>query len=154
MIYKEQLRDLITVVLKDAGLYSESATELLMLTAAVESRQGTYIKQIRGPARGIFQMEPATEKDIWENYLKYKPKLKQVVSRYLYADGVPAGMDLQANIPYQILMARIHYRRVPAALPDVNDRLAIAAYWKKHYNTHLGKGTVDKALRAYQECCL
>lgn len=58
---KAQLRELITHVLKKYDLHSDNAVELLMLTAAVESNLGHYIKQVGGgPALGIFQCEPAT----------------------------------------------------------------------------------------------
>lgn len=55
---KKQLRELITHVLKKYDLHSDNAVELLMLTTAVESSLGHYIKQIgNGPALGIFQCE-------------------------------------------------------------------------------------------------
>jgi hypothetical protein len=37
-----------------------TAADLLMATAAVETALGTYLLQIKGPARGVFQVEPAT----------------------------------------------------------------------------------------------
>lgn len=58
---KIQLRELITHVLKRYNLYSDNAVELLMLTVAIESNLGHYIKQVgNGPALGIFQCEPNT----------------------------------------------------------------------------------------------
>ena len=57
---KNQFQNLIEKVLKEFGMYSESATNLLLGTAAQESRFGTYIKQINGPACGVFQIEPLT----------------------------------------------------------------------------------------------
>jgi hypothetical protein len=147
MIDKGQLRDLITRVLQDADLYSDSAVELLMLTAAVESKLGTYIKQVKGPALGVFQMEPATYEDIWANFLSYKPG----VERRLYIEQ--GGEQLEYDIRHAILMARIHYLRVKSPLPAADDVDALAAYWKTYYNTHLGKGTVAKAKAAYERYC-
>lgn len=40
--------------------YSESAVNLLLMTAAHESRGGTYLKQINGPALGVYQMDQLT----------------------------------------------------------------------------------------------
>jgi hypothetical protein len=48
----------------DPFLASLNAIQLLMGTAAQESHLGTYLKQINGPALGVFQMEPNTEIDI------------------------------------------------------------------------------------------
>lgn len=141
-----QLRRLIRETLQPIGLYSLPAEELLMLTAAVESNLGHYIYQVRGPARGIFQMEPTTEKCLWDNFIKYKSEeLQEDISEY---DTIDED-DLSYNLAYQVIMARMHYLRVPKPLPRSHDRRALAQYWKDHYNTHLGRGTVEKALTKY-----
>jgi hypothetical protein len=151
MIEKQQLRELITKILKEVDYYSPEAVELMMMTAAVESRLGSYLRQVDGPALGIFQMEPGTELDIWHNYLKYRDGLSEMVANY----SVGFRKDeLEWNLAYQIIMTRIHYFRVPQALPPVDDITGMAWYWKKHYNSKLGKGTVDKAVKAYKELCL
>jgi len=145
-----QLRMLITEVLTEIGLYSDNACELLMLTAAHESHLGHYIMQRdRGPAKGIFQMEPATESDIWKNYLKYKPELGLRV-RSLMGEADFDNLQLTGNLLYQIAMARIHYYRVAEALPDHRDHLAMANYWKRYYNTYLGKGNPAVAVEDYR----
>lgn len=63
----EQLRlYVIRPTLEKIELWSEAAENLLLGTTAQESHMGTYIKQVgKGPALGIYQMEPATHKDIW-----------------------------------------------------------------------------------------
>ena len=146
-MHKDQLRGLIEDTLPLIGMYSEDATELLMGTAAVESKLGYYIKQIGGPARGIFQMEPETEADLWENYLRYKPELREIMDDLGYFGPNPS--TLVYDLRYQILMARIHYKRVPDALPT--SIVGQARYWKVHYNTVAGKGTVEKYLDAYDK---
>lgn len=146
-MHPDQLRKLIRNVLAPTKLYSESAEELLMLTAAAESLCGEYIYQIGGPARGIFQMEPATERDIWTSYLKYRPKLMAEVNRHKTRDG----NDLVHNLAYQIMMARIHYLRVPKKLPKPDDTEGMARYWKKYYNTSEGKGNKKEAINKYKE---
>lgn len=149
---KDQLRDLITRVLKEVNLYTESAVELLMLTASVESKLGYYVKQMGGgPARGIFQMEPTTYNDILDNFVHYKPQLQHIVVRNVDNENLGYGSkDLEWNIYHAIVMARLHYLRVKAPLPNKNDLRGMASYWKKHYNTYAGKGTVEKAVKAYK----
>lgn len=165
-IDKDQIRDLIRRTLKEADdviPYSEDAVELLMLTAAQESHLGTYIKQIRGPALGVFQMEPATHDDIWGNYLIFKKQLASYVGLYVgyrystKSADLPSPVKseaLEANLVYAILMARVHYRRVPAALPPRDDIEAMATYWKRYYNTPEGRGQVGEAEFNYRELCL
>lgn len=152
MINKDQLRELvIRPALKEIDMYSEAAEELLMLTCAVESRLGTYIKQYpSGPAMGIYQMEPATYIDIWKNYLRYHKELfDKIRSQFGCYSSNPDKMiyDLRAATVF----ARLHYRRVPKSLPAADDVDGLAAYWKDHYNTYLGAGTTDKAVNIYNE---
>ena len=150
---KDQLRvHIIEPALRELGLHSNSAVQLLMLTCAQESRLGHYIVQIRGPAKGIFQMEPATHDDIWENYLKYKPDLAQKLEHIAGTHPVQPTADvLVYNLRYAAAMARIHYRRSPDALPDYGDIVGMANMWKKVYNTPLGRGTAREAMENYHK---
>lgn len=145
-----QLRHFIEDTLEKINLNSRGAVELLMLTAAVESHGGKYIWQRKGPALGIFQMEPATRYDITENFLRYKPDLMVKVNNfYLGYDD-----ELMWNLRYAVIMARLHYRRRPEPLPKFGDIDGMAAYWKQHYNTTKGKGTIEKAVEAYRRYVL
>jgi hypothetical protein len=56
------------------------------------------------------------------------------------------GYLLETNIAFAICMCRVHYRRVPKALPKLFDKPSFASYWKKYYNTKLGAGTIQKFL--------
>ena len=51
-------------------------------------------------------------------------------------------------------MCRVHYLRVRESLPQSSDINALAQYWKVHYNTIHGKGTVQKAIDAYAKYVL
>jgi hypothetical protein len=65
--------------LKPMGLWSLAAETLLVGTCAHESAMGKYLHQIKGPALGIYQIEPITHFDIWNNYLRYKPALRDQI---------------------------------------------------------------------------
>jgi hypothetical protein len=152
MIDQKQLRGVIKYCLDGIGLYSKEAENLLMGTAAQESRLGTYLRQLGGgPALGIMQMEPATFNDIKINYLSYR---SQLVSKILGISGclrlVPEYMEW--NIALSICMARIHYYRIPEPLPI--DIISMAHYWKKYYNTYLGSGTEKEFIDNYNTYCL
>ena len=153
-INANQLRTLITEFLETIELYSKDALELLMLTAAQETYCGTYIKQLGGgPALGIFQMEPNTHEDIWENYLCYNPsifnKILKLSMQKEFSINNAKYFDMIGNIPYQIGMARIYYLRKKEELPDAGDVLAMAEYYKKYWNTYKGKATVQEAIDNY-----
>lgn len=152
MLNSEQFRDLITRTLVAADMHSKNAVELLMGTAAHESHLGTYLRQIKGPALGFFQMEPATEQDIWKNYLKYRPKLVSAITRVSWT-ALPSSWALETNIAYQIIMARIHYRRVPHPLPYFGSVYSMAEYWDKYYNCNPDKGFPEQFVEAYMKLC-
>jgi hypothetical protein len=167
MLDQRQLRELITDVLRYLEPeipYKEAAVELLMLTCAQESKLGTYIQQIKGPALGIFQMEPDTEKDLWNNFILYNKPLTSKMRMLLGHHTSTKLEPLRYNLAYQVAMARVHYFRKSDPLPyvqpmpmsmtfrpraDDESVIRLAEYWKKHYNTHLGKGTVKEAVRNY-----
>ena len=133
--------------------YSEEAEDLLFMTAAHESRLGSYLKQINGPALGVYQMEPDTHEDIWVNFLEYRDELAWAVDFYdIKGDEEPLVFDLR----YATAMARVHYFRVKEALPK-KDKFstyasylkALSEYAKKYYNTELGKATADDYYKAF-----
>lgn len=149
MFDRRQFRELIEDVLTGLGLHSPAAVNLLLGTAAQESRFGTYLRQMgKGPALGVFQMEPATERDIWDNYLRYQPALVEKIKGFTGESG--PGPHLRWNLAYQIAMARVHYLRKKPPMPPGDDLAGLAAYWKQHYNTRLGKGTVDEFTAHYR----
>ncbi|MDL2262466.1 hypothetical protein LJC11_03070 [Bacteroidales bacterium OttesenSCG-928-I21] len=148
---KNQLRDLIKRVLRELDLYSKNAEDLLMGTAAQESHLGEYIRQIKGPALGIFQMEPATFSDIENNYLRYKPDLKAKIKAIANIQDFSAE-QLEYNLALAICMCRVHYLRVKSPIPSSLD--GYARYWKEHYNTHKGRGTVEEFISNYKKYVL
>lgn len=151
-MHAEQLRtQIIRPVLLDLGLASLAAENLILGTAAQESRMGHYLKQLgKGPALGIFQMEPATHNDIWQNYLAYHQDLAGRIWSYLpSAQRIPDPQYLVWNLKYAAAMCRVHYRRVKEPLPHATDIHALAEYWKRHYNTSAGRGTESEFVSNY-----
>jgi hypothetical protein len=137
MFNKNQFKDLIERTLKEFDLYSEAAVNMLLGTAAQESKFATYLKQLgNGPALGIFQMERPTFD--W---------LKNV-----YGNKYPIGNfeELEFNLKQAILLCRLRYKVVPESLPAADDVEGLAAYWKKYYNTPLGKGTTAEFVNNYK----
>lgn len=145
-INRDQLLNyVIRPTLEKLGLSSPSAENLLLGTAAQESHMGTFLHQVNGPAKGIYQMEDPTHNDIWENYLKFKPDL----CRNVLIIGKCDSDNLITNLVYATAMARIQYLRAPEGLPSASDIPGMAAYWKKYYNTPEGAGSVDEFMNNY-----
>lgn len=130
---------------------SASSIRVLFGTCIQESLCGTYLKQLKhGPAVGIYQMEPMTYCDIINNYLIHRPKLCEIVYKTCNFNHFPDASEMIANMRFATVMARMHYYRVKERLPDCEDLKGIAKYWKKYYNTELGKGTVDEFIKNYK----
>jgi hypothetical protein len=148
---QNQFKILIEKVLRRMKMHSNSAVNLLLGTAAQESAFGTYIRQLGdGPARGVFQMEPATERDIWSSYISYRRDVETMIE-IISGVSAPDELHLEGNLLYQIIMARLHYRRVKEPFPSADDIEGLARYWKKYYNTSQGKGTIEEFITNYHK---
>ena len=124
---------------------SKNARFLLLCTAAIESNCGHYIKQVNGPALGIWQMEPSTEQDIFIHCdafadAPFRDRIDDLVI------SLKRGLDLDLILSpsYACAMARLKYSMDVAPLPDHNDIMEVYDYYKRIYNTPLGASTYHK----------
>ena len=141
---KKQITDFTERILKRSGMYSHEALDQMLKTLAQESHFGTYLYQRGGgPAKGPWQVEVGNEKDIWKNYLTGQSGLVTVIREITGVTG-PNPDALEGDLRYNLIMARITYRRKKPALPPVGATIEQAHYWKKHYNTFSGKGTIEE----------
>lgn len=148
----KQFRQIIKATLLefDKKLHSASAVELLMLTAAQESKLGTFLYQDDGDpeieqhlAAGIFQIEPTTYYDI----------IERVVLPRCPSFPILKFVDLITDIKLSIVVARCKYWPIPEALPNANDIEGLARYYKRYYNTRKGKAKVQDAINNYRGLC-
>jgi len=168
VIDPRQLREyVVRPTLRAMSAWSLEAEELVLRTAMVESGLSFLRQHGGGPARGIWQIEPATHRDNWINWLPRRPAAYAGVMRAMgtRSDGAwesyeyesPSALaarledQLTWNLSYCCAHARIQYLRDPHPIPI--DVAAQASYWKRVYNTRLGRGTEsqfrDAARRLY-----
>lgn len=167
------------------GLYSKAAERLVLGTCIQESRlrhlrQRARVDGRRGPALGLPQIEPDTHRDVWINYVRFRPEidhfLRSIVPFHegtiqvvqlsneaaLLADGIDATPDiiragypidsaLVWNLAYAVAVCRLVYYRIPVPLPAANDLDALGEYWKLYYNTLAGAGEAEEFVKAYEE---
>lgn len=144
---KQLVTRVIEPTLKQLGLYSESAVNLLVMIAAHESVKGNYIAQLVGPARGIYQMEGNTHDDIIKWLKANKPTIYAQIN--LLVTEVSADM-MMYDLRYATAMARVFFLRFPEALPSGSDDVSMSLYAKRRWNTSAGKATSDDYLKAYR----
>ncbi len=152
MFDSSQFRKLIIEpVLSKLQLYSKDAEELLVFTCAAESLGGRFLVQEKGPALGIYQIEPNTYTDIWVNYIRSRNKLSMLLSLHFNCTRIPDLDRLVYDLYFSTAMARIFYLRCPGKLPNHEDVNAIWAYYKQHFNTEKGKAKKDESIKKYQD---
>ena len=120
--------------LDQLGLDQPGASFLLLGTGLVESNLARVRQVGGGPALGVYQMEPATHDDIWENWLPRNLDLAHEIER-LAAQWPHGATQLMGNLAYATAMARCLYRRRPEPLPLPLDIEGHALYWKTYWNT-------------------
>ena len=147
---KKDIRNIIEEVLgkleKSTGIRkTREAVALIYETGNAETGYRNLIQMGGGPAVSFFQLEPATIQDIFNNYVEFRQPLVEVLIQF-GLDPMDLEFCVKTNIALAICMCRFHYRRVPSSIPKTKEQRA--KYWKEHYNTNLGKGTVVHYLKA------
>ena len=57
----------------------ENGAKFLLEIAAAESDFGYYVRQVRGPAQSVWQIEPETARDLYERLPKRNPQMYQKI---------------------------------------------------------------------------
>lgn len=127
----------------DFNYNTSAARQLLLATFAQESHCGDYLKQVKGPALGMPQMEPATIADLYTNFATGAKK--ELLYKFLSLAEVqyPNLIGMVGNLNYATALARMNYRRFPGALPLFGDKEGMWKYYKKYWNSVLGAATQE-----------
>lgn len=138
----DQMRDYARVVCDVLGHGSKNnAMKMLVETAAQETHCGRYRDSTpNGAGRGLFQCDKIAFDDI-------KARVRHVD---VYKINSEFGIDIRnidhEQLDYSPLLAaifcRLFYKFIPQTFPVTLE--GRADYWKRFYNTELGKGTVDE----------
>lgn len=140
--------------------YAESVARLLAGTAAAESLL-RYRRQIgfsdanpRG-AWGLWQTELGAvmasvhylrrRTDVQDAAVRFAPRMAEA----LLVETLPLLHLIRDDDAVAVTFARLHYLRVAEAVPD--DLRGQAGYWKRYYNTRLGKGTVEVYMAKFKQ---
>ncbi len=158
--------EIIEPVLHRMDMHSPAAVNLMLGTALQESRL-TWLRQLGGgPALGLYQIEPATAKDIVTRYAGQRPHIRARIGAALHGllppdvawdenwtddDNAALEFRLVSDLAFQTAIARVRFWMVPAPLPDAGDIEGLADYWKQNFNTPAGHGTIGQFILNYRE---
>ena len=140
----KDVKPIIHKVLTDLNMHSEEACDLVYRTGMAESGYRA-LAQMGGPAISYFQLEPDTINDVIENYLYYRQPLMDKLVKMGLDESNP-NWSVMTNIAVAIAMCRLKYRRDSEPIPK--NLKQQAQYWKRVYNSELGKGTIEHFIKA------
>ena len=133
------IKEIVEGTLYKLNMYSDDALSLIMRTGWAESGYRA-LRQYKGPAIGFWQVELDTVKDTLDNYVAYRPHIKEILLG-LGLDEDDLEFSVLSSIALQAAFCRLKYRRDSKPIPSWDDMEGQAKYWKRVYNTELGKGT-------------
>ena len=119
-------------------------TRLLTITITTESDMGKYLKQLKGPAVGITQVEPETERHALDWMCNKERKTYDKIKKL----RVPAKVSIheaEYNLAYSIALAYSTYR-MRKVDPKNKSIKELVELYKIHFNTIKGKATIEGVL--------
>jgi hypothetical protein len=141
---------IIRPALKQMDAHNSGAEQLVVGTCAKESALGFYVHQLgEGPALGIFQMEPATYDNLWNQYLVDQDRTKRLILSSCGYSVVPPADRLITDFKLAAMMCRARYLWVSHPLPNFGDINGQATYWAKYYNGNPITGVPSAYVEAY-----
>ncbi len=149
-----QFRECIVApVLQALNIRSKAFEELLVFTCAVESAGGTYVKQVNGPALGIYQIEPGPLNELWTTYILRKPDIVNLFSLHFNVNRLPAPEDIISNLFLATATCVFYYQWKKVNPNDFVDATEehLWEIYKQYYNTPAGKAEKDNAIKAYRK---
>jgi hypothetical protein len=124
--------------LAPAGIrVTNTAADLLMATAAMETDLGTWLSQVGGPALGVFQIEPATLTGLLARLRPAEAKALATVA----TPQLPLA-QVESNLVYAAAICRLYYWHDPMLLPPDT----VSGLWniyKAVWNTPAGAATMN-----------
>ena len=137
---KELRHYVVRPTLKHLKMWSPSAENLLLGTAAIESGLGFHLKHEKHRALGIFQISPRMHRNIWDNFLADKPNLSSLVRGLASQREFLAHphLELATNLSYSAAIAWLVYYRTgkPIETMKADDLAGFGKLWHNHYHRH------------------
>ena len=118
-----------------------TAKEMIIETAIAETGLGQIEDKTIGAGMGLTQFDEFPFNDIKTRTMKLRPQIQKDLKIDI---SLVNWDDLRFNPFLSLLFTRLHYWLKGSPIPaTIEER---AKYWKLHYNTVQGKGTVEHYL--------
>ncbi len=121
-----------------------NAPAMVLETIAVETQMGTYPDTTENSGHGLTQFDKIGFDD---TVARTRTRDKEIVKNVFGYDLDELTVrDLDENPELAIIMCRLKYKLIPEPFPT--DIVSRAAYWKRFYNSTMGKGTIEHYLES------
>ena len=142
-INEDTIKNQIQLICKCLGNGKNDVAHLLLYeTAKAETGLGSIEDKTVGAGIGICQFDKLPFDDLKKRSLTYKDKILKDL-------GVDISLveweHLRYNSFLSLLFCRLQYKPFNEEIPI--DLASRAKYWKKYYNTELGKGTIEHYMK-------
>mgnify|MGYP000582534395 CR=1 FL=1 len=118
-----------------------TAKEMIIETAIAETALGQIEDKTVGAGMGLTQFDELPFNDIRNRCKKLQPQIQKDLKIDI---SLVEWDDLRYNQFLALLFTRMLYWLKGDPIPETIEERA--AYWKLHYNTKLGKGTIEHYL--------
>ncbi|WP_062260801.1 hypothetical protein [Endozoicomonas arenosclerae] len=150
---KELRHYVVRPTLKHLRMWSPTAENLLLGTAARESGLGFHLKQEHQQALGIYQISPRMHRNIWDHYLAKKSDLSSLIRGLASQREFLAHphLELATNLSYATAIAWMIYYRTEKPIHKVphDDIPAMGKLWHNYYHRH-HPGPVESFVESYR----
>ncbi len=136
--YKDNMHTMANRICECLG-GSRDVEEMIIETAIVETHGGEYKDPTHYAGMGLTKIDQVPFQDIKDraNESDVNKIFKAFSINIKHVDWV----ELRHNPFLALLFTRLFYKKIPEKIP--NSIKARAFYWKKYYNSSLGKGTEE-----------
>ncbi|MGI9278403.1 MAG: hypothetical protein ACR2PX_02095 [Endozoicomonas sp.] len=150
---KELRHYVVRPTLKHLRMWSPTAENLLLGTAARESGLGFHLKQEHHQALGIYQISPRMHRNIWDHYLAKKSDLSSLIRGLASQREFLAHphLELATNLSYATAIAWMIYYRTNKPIHKVphDDVRAMGKLWHNYYHRH-HPGPIESFVDSYK----
>lgn len=127
----------------------QRALEMLIGTACAETALATARDNLAGQGVGLCQFDSIGFFDAHDRGFESRPDVEKILLDEFDIKTIEFH-QLEFSPLLSLIMCRIKYKLVREPLPVCGDTEGQARYWKKHFNTFAGKGTIPHYVEAYE----
>ena len=129
----EFLQYVIQPTLRQLGVASDNAEQLLLATANFQSGLGLHLQQNDGI--GVYGISADLHREVWDKFIAFDPDLASQIRGMASQHEFPKAphCELATNLSYATAIAWMIYRYRGVKIPDAQDSASLAKCWQLYF---------------------